>query len=51
VTALDAKTRLVVLITAWALRETSSTPLGHLNLQALKRTLLSTLTPDPNEKL
>lgn len=40
---MDAKTRSVVLITAWALRETHSTPLGHLNLQALKRTLLSSL--------
>jgi hypothetical protein len=48
---MDAKTRSVVLITAWALRETNSTPLGHLNLQALKRTLLTSLTPDPDEKL
>ena len=40
---MDAKTRSVVLITAWALRETSLTPLGPLNLQALKRTLMSSL--------
>lgn len=48
---MDAKTRSVVLITAWALRETNSTPLGHLNLHALKRTLLSSLTPDAAEGL
>lgn len=48
---MDAKTRSVVLITAWALRETNSTPLGHLNLQALKRTLLTSLTPDADERL
>jgi len=41
---MDSKTRSVVLITAWALRETNSTPLEQLNLQALKRTLISTLT-------
>lgn len=41
---MDHKTRSVVLITAWALRETNSTPLEQLNLQALKRTLISTLT-------
>lgn len=41
---MDPKTRSVVLITAWALRETNSTPLEQLNLQALKRTLISTLT-------
>lgn len=41
---MDPKTRSVVLITAWALRETNSTPLEHLNLQALRRTLISTLT-------
>lgn len=46
---MDAKTRSVVLITAWALRETNSTPLGNLNLQALKRTLLRTLAPDGSE--
>jgi hypothetical protein len=40
---MDSKTRSVVLITAWALRETNSTPLGRLNLQALKRTLISSL--------
>jgi hypothetical protein len=48
---MDAKTRSVVLITAWALRETNSTPLAHLNLQALKRTLLSSLTPAPDDRL
>jgi len=46
---MDAKTRSVVLITAWALRETNSTPLGHLNLHALKRALLSSLTPNGSE--
>lgn len=46
---MDAKTRSVVLITAWALRETNSTPLGNLNLQALKRTLLSSLATNGNE--
>lgn len=40
---MDAKTRSVVLITAWALRETRLTPLGPLNLQALKRTLMGSL--------
>lgn len=48
---MDAKTRSVVLITAWALRETNSTPLAHLNLQALKRTLRTSLTPNPDETL
>ena len=48
---MDAKTRSVVLITAWALRETNNTPLAHLNLHTLKRTLLASLTPDPEEKL
>lgn len=48
---MDAKTRSMVLITAWALRETNTTPLSQLNLQALKRTLLSSLTPDAGEKL
>lgn len=46
---MDAKTRSVVLITAWALRETNSTPLGHLNLQALKRTLLNSLASNGTE--
>ena len=46
---MDAKTRSVVLITAWALRETNSTPLGNLNLQALKRTLLSSLATNGND--
>ncbi len=46
---MDAKTRSVVLITAWALRETNSTPLGNLNLQALKRTLLSSLATKGND--
>jgi hypothetical protein len=41
---MDPKMRSVVLITAWALRETNSTPLEQLNLQALKRTLISSLT-------
>ncbi len=41
---MDPKMRSVVLITAWALRETNSTPLEQLNLQALKRTLITTLT-------
>ena len=41
---MDATTRSVILITAWALRETKSTPLERLNLQALKRTLLGALT-------
>lgn len=40
---MDARTRSVVLITAWALRETNGAPLGPLNLHALKRTLLSSL--------
>ncbi len=48
---MDAKTRSVVLITAWALRETNTTPLSQLNLQALKRTLLSSLRHDAGEKL
>jgi hypothetical protein len=46
---MDAKTRSVVLITAWALRETNSTPLGNLNLHALKRTLLKSLAPTGDE--
>lgn len=41
---MDPKTRSVVLITAWALLETNSSPLEHLNLQALRRSLISTLT-------
>lgn len=40
---MDAKTRSVVLITAWALRETNSTPFAQLNLKALRRTLLNSL--------
>lgn len=46
---MDAKTRSVILITAWALRETKSTPLERLNLQALKRTLLGALTSDDSD--
>jgi len=42
--SMDEKTQLFVLITAWAIRETNTTTFNSINLQALTKALLKSLS-------